>query len=342
MAAVHDGSSGEDETLSRIPSVTLRQFRVGDSAAIAQAWTESAPADGMTQMRLRDLILLDRNFDAAGLVIAEEADRIVGAAYGVRRLVAHHGDDLEPNTGWLLFFFVIPEARGRGLGRDLVTRVLEWLRQEGAGEVFFANYTPNYVLPGLDASRYPEAANLLGKLDFHVHEQASAMDLSLIGYQMPTEVRGRVAGLEDQGWWFGSPSHDDLVPLIEVAGEAFNSDWARAIREGVVGGMPLERILIAKDPSGALLGWAMHGTYEAVIERFGPFGVLPESRGTGLGKVLLHLTLERMTALGAHSAWFLWADEGSAASALYEKTGFRNSRTFDILRAQLKTGGDDR
>jgi GNAT superfamily N-acetyltransferase len=63
--------------------------------------------------------------------------------------------------------------------------------------------------------------------------------------------------------------------------------------------------------------------------------VLPESRGTGLGKVLLHLTLERMTALGAHSAWFLWADEGSTASALYAKTGFAATRTFDILRAEI-------
>jgi GNAT superfamily N-acetyltransferase len=161
------------------------------------------------------------------------------------------------------------------------------------------------------------------------------MDRSLIGYEMPAEVRERVDALRTDGWHLGTPSDDDLVPLIRIAGESFNSDWARAIREGVLGGMPLERILIAKDPSGVVLGWAMHGTYESVIERFGPFGVLPESRGTGLGKVLLHLTLERMTALGAHSAWFLWADEGSTASALYAKTGFAATRTFDILRAEI-------
>jgi GNAT superfamily N-acetyltransferase len=144
-----------------------------------------------------------------------------------------------------------------------------------------------------------------------------------------------VRALRAEGWTLDSPSNDDLVPLIRIAGDAFNSDWARAIREGIVGGMPLERILIAKNPAGEVLGWAMHGTYESVIERFGPFGVLPESRGTGLGKVLLHLTLERMCALGAHSAWFLWADEGSTASALYAKTGFTASRSFDILEAQL-------
>lgn len=328
----------------RTSIATLRQFHAGDCAALAQAWTESAPADGMTEARLRDLILLDRNFDLPGLVIAEQAGQVVGAAYGVRRRVAHDGDDLEPHTGWLLFFFVVPQARRSGLGRTLVTRVLEWLGEQGVTRVLFSNYTPNYVLPGLDAARYPEASTLLAGLGFEIQEQPSAMDKSLIGYQMPGEIRDRVDDLRDAGWWLGSATNDDLVALIDIAGHAFNSDWARAIREGVVAGMPLERIMIAKDPAGAVLGWAMHGTYEAVIERFGPFGVLPESRGTGLGKVLLHLTLERMTALGAHSAWFLWADEGTAASALYAKTGFAVSRTFDVLRAQLPTGkrGEER
>lgn len=320
----------------QLPStVTVRSFRSGDGEALAAAWTRSAPQDGITPRRLRDLILLDRNFDADGLFIAEEHDRIVGAAYAVRRRVAHDADDLEPATGWIPFFFVVPENRRAGLGRNLLTLALNWLREHGAREAIFSAYTPNYVLPGLDADRYPEASALLASLGFSRFEHPSAMDRSLIGYEMPAEVRARIDELRADGWHLGTPDDDDLVPLIRIAGESFNSDWARAIREGIVGGMPTERILIAKNPAGDLLGWAMHGTYESVIERFGPFGVLPESRGTGLGKVLLHLTLERMTALGAHSAWFLWADEGSTASALYAKTGFAATRTFDILRAEI-------
>ena len=107
---------------------------------------------------------------------------------------------------------------------------------------------------------------------------------------------GRVEGVV-----LGHPESDDLVALIKLAGGEFNSDWARAIREGVTAGhLPLERIIIAKNPEGEMIGWAQHGTYEQVIERFGPFGVLPSSRGTGLGKVILHLTMENMTALGMY------------------------------------------
>ncbi|WP_194420129.1 GNAT family N-acetyltransferase [Microbacterium abyssi] len=323
-------------TLTQFPStVTVRSFRPGDGEAVADAWTRSAPRDPITAKRFRDLILLDRNFDSAGMFIAEDQGAVVGAAYAVRRRVAHDRDDLEPATGWIPFFFVVPAHRRAGLGRHLLSLAITWLRENGAREVVFSAYTPNYYLPGLDAVRYPEASALLASIGFSRIDRPSAMDMSLIGYAMPTEVRERINALRAAGWYLGTPDDDDLVPLIRIAGESFNSDWARAIREGVVGGMPTERIIIARNPSGEVLGWAMHGTYESVIERFGPFGVLPESRGTGLGKALLHLTLERMSALGAHSAWFLWADEGSTASALYAKTGFAATRTFDILRAEI-------
>lgn len=318
--------------------VKIRQFQVGDGHRIAQAWTAAAPRDGMTSRRFRDLILLDRNFDRAGLFVAEHDGEIVGSAYATRRRVAHDGDDLQVGTGWIPYFFVTPDARSQGLGRRLVTAALSWLQGTGVREVYFSNYTPNYVLPGLDVDRYPEAGSLLASLGFVEVEHPSAMDRSLLGYCLPGDIRERVLDLQAQGWTLGTPGDDDLVPLITVAGERFNSDWARAIREGILTGMPNDRIVMAKNPAGEVIGWAMHGTYEGVIDRFGPFGVLPESRGTGLGKILLHLTLERMSSVGAHSAWFLWADEGSTASHLYAKTGFRATREFSILRAALNQG----
>ncbi|MFI7064705.1 GNAT family N-acetyltransferase [Kribbella sp. NPDC050124] len=312
----------------------IRSFEVGDGPALAAAWTVAAPADPIGYQRFRDLFLLDRNFDPAGLKVAVVGDQVVGAAYAVRRLVATSGSDLEPSTGWIPFFFVHPDHRGRGLGHALLTAALDWLRSHGRSEVFFSSYTPNYFLPGLDIARYPSASRLLSALGFERRYDAVAMDRSLVGYEIPSEVRSQIAGLSVDGYSFGTPSGDELTSLVAIAGD-FNPDWARAIREAVVAGLPLDRIVVAREPGGRLLGWAMHGTYEGVIDRFGPFGVLPASRGAGLGKVLLHLTLERMAGLGAHSAWFLWTGEQSAAGQLYLKTGFTITRTFTILRAPL-------
>ncbi|MCE0446138.1 GNAT family N-acetyltransferase [Streptomyces tricolor] len=198
----------------------------------------------------------------------------------------------------------------------------------------FSSYTPHYVLPGLDAETYPEAAGLLRSLGFCTLYEAVAMDRGLVGYRLPEEVARRRDELTARGHRFATPSDDDLVDLVALAGNHFNADWARAIRECLAAGTPLDRIVVVRDPSGRLAGWAMHGAYDGVDERFGPFGVLAETRGTGLGKVLLHLVLERMRARGAHSAWFLWTGERSPAGHLYRSAGFRTTRVFRVLRRE--------
>ena len=315
-------------------AVEIRCFRSGDGPRLAAAWTEAAPQDPITYSRLRDLFLLDRNFDRDGLFIAEADGQIAGAVYAVRRRVAHDAGDTEPDDGWLPFLFVRPEYRGRELGRELLATAMSWLRAKGAQRAYFSSYTPNYFLPGLDAQRYPYAMQMFSEAGFTTQYECVAMHLALDDYTLPPQIAVRAGDLVAQGYRLSTPTDDDLVDLIEVAW-SFNSDWSRAIREAVVGGLPLERVITAVDPSGTTLGWAMHGTYEGVIERFGPFGVLPASRGTGLGEVLLHLTLERMKASGTHSAWFLWTEPDSPAGHLYRKTGFRITRSFSVLHANL-------
>ncbi|MFF8907833.1 GNAT family N-acetyltransferase [Streptomyces olivaceoviridis] len=307
---------------------------MGDGPRLVEAWRRSAPADPITPDRFRSLVLLDANFDPEGLRVAVDGDRVVGAAYAVRRLTPMSGTDLEPEQGWIPFFFVDPAARGRGLGRRLLTDALDWLRGHGRTRVDFSSYTPNYILPGLDAETYPEAAKLLDSLGFQTLYEAAAMDRGLVGYRFPGTAARRRDELTARGHRFATPSDDDLVDLLALAGSRFNPDWARAIRECLAAGTPLDRIVVARDPSGRLAGWAMHGAYASADERFGPFGVLEEMRGTGLGTVLLHLVLERMRARGAHSAWFLWTGERSPAGRLYRAAGFTTTRVFRVLRRE--------
>ncbi|MFJ9821715.1 GNAT family N-acetyltransferase [Streptomyces sp. NPDC101151] len=312
----------------------IRGFRAGDGPQLVAAWRRSAPTDPITPDRFRSLVLLDANFDPEGLRVAVSGDSVVGAAYAVRRLTPMAGTDLEPEQGWIPFFFVDQAARGRGLGRRLLTDALDWLHSHGRTRVDFSSYTPNYILPGLDAEAYPEAAGLLESLDFRTLYQAAAMDRGLVGYRLPEDVARRSQELTAQGYRFATPSDDELVTLVALAGNHFNPDWARAIRECLASGTSPDRIVIVQNPSGRLVGWAMHGAYESVDERFGPFGVLEEMRGTGLGKVLLHLVLERMRARGAHSAWFLWTGEQSPAGHLYRKAGFTTTRVFRVMRRE--------
>ncbi|MGA8113176.1 MAG: GNAT family N-acetyltransferase [Actinocatenispora sp.] len=314
---------------------TVREFRVGDGERLVDAWRRSVHNDPVTPRRFRDLVLLDPNFDPAGLRVALDGDRIVGAAYAVRRRVAMVGADLEPGNGWIPFFFVVPEARRRGVGDAVLRSALDWLRHQGHTTVEFSSYTPNYILPGLDAAAYPCALRLLERHGFRTRYEAAAMDRGLVDYAVPADVADRIRALTADGYTFGTPTDDELVDLVRLANDEFNPDWARAIRACVTAGTPTDRIVTAREPDGTLVGWAMHEAYEGMTERFGPFGVLESRRGTGLGKVLLHLTLERMRALGAHSAWFLWTGEKSPAGQLYLRTGFTVTRRFRVMRAEL-------
>ncbi|MGW4438348.1 GNAT family N-acetyltransferase [Streptomyces sp. NPDC004596] len=320
--------------LTTTPRTAVRGFRAGDGPPLVETWRRSAPADAVTADRFRSLVLLDPNFDPEGLRVAVDGGRVVGAAYAVRRLTPLAGTDLEPRQGWIPFFFVDPAARGRGLGRRLLAEALDWLHGHGRTRVDFSSYTPDYVLPGLDAEEYPRAAALLESLGFRTLYEATAMHRALVGYRVPGDVVRRLGELTASGHRFATPSDDDLVDLLALAGGRFGPDWACTIRACLTAGTPLDRIVVARDPAGRMAGWAMHGAFDAVDERFGPIGVREELRGTGLGEVLLHLVLERMRARRAHSAWFLWTGARSPAGHLYRKAGFSETRVFRVLRRE--------
>jgi mycothiol synthase len=321
--------------MERRVTISSRPYAGGDEAELVRLWIRSVWKDSMNSRRFRDLFLLDANFDPEGLRIAEAGGRLIGAAYAVRRRLPLKGTDLEPDSGWITWFFVDPSWRRMGIAERLVGECLAFLAAKGRKAALFASYTPNYVVPGLDGEAYPEAALLLAKLGFARQYQAVAMDFDMLGYRYPEEIAALKERREAEGFSFRDASDADAVELVRFADEGFNPDWARAAREGAFRGIPADQIAVCRDPAGALCGFAMFGAYEGLLERFGPFGVDESRRGLGLGKILLHECLRRQKAIGVHGSWFLWTSESDAAGSLYLKTGYRITRRFDILKKNL-------
>ncbi|MGI6149884.1 MAG: GNAT family N-acetyltransferase [Firmicutes bacterium] len=317
--------------------IQYRHYASGDERQIVAAWNAALTKDPITPKRFRNLVLLDGNFDPEGLRLAFDGDELVGCVYAVRRLMPMSGSDLEPDNGWIPFFFVVPSHQRRGIGRTLMSQALEFLQEKGRKQVFFASYAPNYILPGIDINAYPGGRAFLEAMGFAKLYAAVAMDRSLVGFVIPPDVEELRREREAEGYTFAHATDSDLVELIRFANEKFNPDWGRAIREGVVQGLPLERILVARD-SGRLVGFCMYGAYEGVPERFGPFGVDPDQRGKGLGKILLNLCLRDMRSEGLHGAWFLWTGETTPAGYLYKRTGFAVTREFYVMKKVLSQG----
>ncbi|MBD2862822.1 GNAT family N-acetyltransferase [Paenibacillus oceani] len=312
-------------------NLEYRHYESGNEEAIVQLWNECLHHDPVTPIRLRNMVLLDANFDPEGLCLAYEDGRLVGAVYAVRRLLPMHGTELEPDNGWIPFFFVAPDRRRQGIGSRLMEEALDFLQRLGRKHVFFSSYAPNYFTPGVDEASYPDGYAFLLKHGFAKLYSPVAMDYSLVRYAAPEDVKRLKRTREDEGYAFRLAQDRDLVDVIRFAADLFNPDWGRAIREGLLRGLPMSAIHVARF-EGKLIGFCMHGGYEGVLERFGPFGVAPAHQGKGLGKMMLHDCLSNMRAQGLHGAWFLWTGETTTAGLLYKKLGFQVTRRFHVCR----------
>lgn len=314
--------------------VNYRYYQSGDEVKIVELWNNALWKDPITQKRFRNLVLLDINFDPKGLRLAVDGDNVIGCVYAVRRLSPMFGTDLEPDNGWIPFFFVDKNYRKSNVGAQLMTEAINFLKENERKHVFFASYAPNYIMPGIDETAYPEAYSFLKSQGFDKLYSPVAMDRNLVDFKLTDEIKDLVEQREAEGYTFVQAQDKDLYEVIQFANTVFNPDWGRAIREGLLEGMPIERVLVVRHKN-KIVGFCVYGGYEGIPDRFGPFGVDPDQQGKKLGKILLNLCLQQMKAESLHGAWFLWTGETSAAGHLYKNTGFEITRTFHVMKKDI-------
>lgn len=314
--------------------INYRTYLPGDELKLVELWNICLQSDPINSNRFRHLILLDANFDPKGLQVAFDGEELVGALYGLRRILPMHGTDLEKENGWITFFFVADSHRRLGVGQKLLENALDFFKSLNRTTIFFASYAPNYIVPGIDKDHYPEAAAFLEKMGFNTVYPCVAMDRNLVDFKLTNEIKELIKEREQEGYVFRKAKDGDLYKVIQFANDVFNPDWGRAIREGLPQGLPMDRIWVVYNQD-KLVGFCLHGGYEGVPDRFGPFGIDPEEQGKKLGKILLNLCLFSMKAEGLHGAWFLWTGETSTAGHLYKKTGFEVTRRFYVVKKTL-------
>ena len=310
-------------------SLTYRPFRAGDLGALAHLTALTMPRDPVNESRLAANVLLEPNFRPEGLTVAADADAgPVGFLYATA----------EGDQGYLTIGSVHPDFQRQGIGTALLDAATSHLRTRGAVAVTVSGYPAAYFTPGLDTGTYPQTQRLLAKHGFERQYTAAAMHCDLDSYAGDPAAPDLIKRRESEGYTFGPARLDDLPEAIAFASATLAPDWGTVIRDSQLRfRRDGARVLLARKPDGAIAGFATYGAYEDALERFGPFGVDPDLRGTGLGRILLHLTLRAMRAEGAHGAWFLWTGEDSPAGHLYRSAAFDVVRRFDVMRADLTT-----
>ncbi len=309
-------------------SINLRAYRGADEAALIVLWNRSMTHDPIDAAAFRTRVLLDANFRADGLIVAEEDRALVGFVLTILRQVPLFLQGLEPERGWITAFGVHPAHRRRGIGQQLFAAALTRFAAAGRRQVEISPYTPNYFIPGVDVDAYAPAVAFLEKLGWQTVSTPISMRAELTGYQVQPEVIELAASLATDGIVIRPVAADDLPALMPFIAATFGWDWYRFAQEYLLAlfGPGADDIcfLVATE------GEPIVGYCQQRSERFGPFGVDPAWRGRGIGRVLLARCLAAMRAKGFHCAWFLWT--GRDAARLYEREGFHTVRRFAVMR----------
>jgi len=311
----------------------IRPYQGADEAEFLAIWRASMTHDPISEELFRTKVLLDPNFQPENLPVAVEGGRIVGFVLGLARAVPLFLQGLEPENAWITAFGVDPQFRRQGIGRALFEHLLARFAEQGRKTVDISPYVPNYFVPGVDVQAYPGTITFLEKaIGFTSLYRAISMGADLTGFQMPPEILELEQTRErDDGVTVRPVSPADLPDVMPFIVRHFGWDWYRHAQDYLLeyfGDSPNQICFLVARQHGTVVGFCQQRW-----ERFGPFGVRPDVRNLGIGRLLLFRCLATMSARHVFYAYFLWTGENAAR--LYSLAGFKRRREFAVLRKKL-------
>ncbi len=291
----------------------------------------SMTREAISPARIEKQILLDPNFDAGGSILAYEDDQPIGYALSVLRKVPTEGEINDPEKGYLWLLGVIPSARMKGVGTELLNRVEGYVREAGRKVMLASCYSPGYFQPGIDVEAYSGGLEFLKNRGYAEVYRPLAMEASLWDHEVPEWVDQAKLKLEQNGVRFSRNGRELISDLLRFSKKEFGVDWARFVRESLlrqIDGDQKTGLSIAVE-NGEVIGF---GHFDS--ERFGPIGIAASERGRCLGQILMWDILAQQRERGFRSSWFLWSDD-KTAHKLYAHAGFTIVRRFALLKKEL-------
>lgn len=309
--------------------MNIRSYQGKDETELLHLWQTTLHHDRITQDIFRVKVLLDPNFQPSKLPVAVVDGHIVGFVLALTRQVPLFLQGLEPDKAWITAFGVHPDYRRRGIGHALFDFIFGHIPEHKTLEI--SPYVPNYFAPGVDVDAYPEALEFLNALDFEIIERPISMGINLTHFQIPAAILELEARrLREDHLIICTVHAEDLPNLMPFIAEHFGWDWYRHAQEYLLEyftGSTQVCFLVA------LLNGEIVGFCQQRRERFGPFGVHPDKRNLGIGRLMLYRCLAEMSARGFYYAYFMWTEENAAR--LYASVGFQKRREFAIFRKHL-------
>jgi GNAT superfamily N-acetyltransferase len=209
----------------------------------------------------------------------------------------------------------------------LLQRGEAFLASHQVREVTVCDYTPNYIVPGVDVDGSASGYAFLKAHGYSGMLKVYGMGRSLLDVTTPPDLSGIRRRLAASGLSVSLFSPQYALLLLEFLRQYYPGDLFRVALDRLTEDPECDEILVAtKD--GDVVGFSHFRD-----ERFGPFGIHPGFGGRGLGPLLYYATVEQMRKKGKHNLWLAWTT--GHAKDFYHRMGLRVLRRHIIMRKTL-------
>lgn len=310
----------------------IKFLEESDLQEIVEIWNKIFIYDKLTEDKFRDIIFEDPNYEKDGNLIALVDNKIV-AYVGVVAREGIKGRDgkgmpFQKDLGHIKCSFSLKYYQE--IEKELLGRVLKYLKEKGKSKAVYCKYTGKYFFPGID-ERYVSHIEFYKNMGFQVTDFQEDVVINLKKYQ-PTEYQKQkldnIKSLDIKIISYKPEYLDKLRILVDELKfpHWFPEGWD--INFGKKGN-PI--IALMKDQ---VVGWAEFYPEFFVADysmgAFGPIAVNEKYRGEGIGTCLLVEAILRMKALKLSKAYAGWAN-----TPFYIKNDWKIARKYAVLEKGL-------
>jgi predicted N-acetyltransferase YhbS len=272
------------------------RWSISEISEVANLLNRASPEDRFDLQSIREAVADDPDFDPSLLLCVREEGKIVGAiAAEVRR---SRREPPDAPVGYVKLLAVTPEWQRRRIGSALLEAVERQFIDAGVTRSRIFADAPTYLRPGVDF-RLTAFVCFLLRHGYESSRNAVNMDVDLAKANLDTtvdEARLLRDGIEVRR--LAASDTESLSAYLESDwGWSWHSEVARTL-----GRDPISTHLAWKE--GRIVGFSSHNV--AGPGQFGPMGVHPDLRRSGIGAVLLRRCLADLHAEGRSHAYIQW------------------------------------
>lgn len=335
--------------------VALRELGPDDEREIVALWQACAGDRYPLRARLwRQLTTDNPDFQPSDVVVAV-ADRgdpgpgrpkplgpVVAFGYLGRSRGIVRGRRGWAHEGWLQVVAVTPGRQREGIGRAIVTRLLEDARREGINRVRLGGGV-HYLFPGAPKD-LGGAEAFFATIGARYEHETFDLRASLDGRAVTERDRTVLA---DAGLTVRPMEPSESEALLTFVDRAFQLDWVQDLGWAMDHGLPASDVLllVPADASAGVVSARKVAGFATIHQRgnaplfgprfwedllepssggLGPIGVVERLRGRGIGRALLASALDTLHSRGVRDCVIDW----TTLLDYYGPFGFRPWKTY--------------